>query len=73
MYRALEADAIGMSTVSEAIVARHMDMDVLGISCLTNKNLPDCMAPTSYEEILKQAGRSGAALGDLLCNLIPLL
>ncbi|MDO4766648.1 MAG: purine-nucleoside phosphorylase [Pseudomonadota bacterium] len=73
MYRALGADAIGMSTVSEAIVARHMDMDVLGISCLTNKNLPDCMAPTSYEEILEQAGRSGAALGDLLCNLIPLL
>ena len=73
MYRALGADAIGMSTVSEAIVARHMNMDVLGISCLTNKNLPDCMAPTSYEEILEQAGRSGAALGDLLCNLILLL
>lgn len=73
MYRALGAHAIGMSTVPEAIVARHMDMEVLAISCLTNKNLPDCMAPTSHEEILEQAGRSSSALGSLLYNLIPLL
>lgn len=73
MYRALGAHAIGMSTVPEAIAARHMDMEVLGISALTNKNLPDCMAPTSHEEILEQAGRSGAALGNLVHHLIPLL
>jgi purine-nucleoside phosphorylase len=71
MLRILGADAVGMSTVPEAIVARHMDMRVLGISCLTNKNLPDCMAATSHEEILDQAGRSAAALGALLRTLIP--
>ena len=71
MLRILGADAVGMSTVPEAIVARHMGMKVLGISCLTNKNLPDCMAATSHEEILDQAGRSAAALGALLCALIP--
>ncbi|GAB6110655.1 purine-nucleoside phosphorylase [Desulfomicrobium salsuginis] len=71
MLRILGADAVGMSTVPEAIVARHMGMRVLGISCLTNKNLPDCMAPTSHEEILDQAGRSAAALGALLRALIP--
>lgn len=71
MLRILGADAVGMSTVPEAIVARHMGMNVLGISCLTNKNLPDCMAATSHEEILDQAGRSAAALGALLCALIP--
>ena len=71
MLRILGADAVGMSTVPEAIVARHMGMKVLGISCLTNKNLPDCMAATSHEEILEQAGRSAAALGALLRALIP--
>lgn len=71
MLRILGADAVGMSTVPEAIAARHMDMRVLGISCLTNKNLPDCMAATSHEEILDQAGRSAAALGALLRTLIP--
>jgi purine-nucleoside phosphorylase len=71
MYRTVGADAIGMSTVPEAIAAHHMGMKVLGISCLTNKNLPDCMAATSHEEILRQAGQSAAALGTLLRALIP--
>lgn len=71
MFRLLGADAVGMSTVPEAIVAHHMGLDVLGVSCLTNKNLPDCMAETSLEEILDQAGRSSLALGTLLARLIP--
>lgn len=73
MYRTLGADAIGMSTVPEAIVAHHMGLKVLGLSCLTNKNLPDCMAATSHAEILAQADRSAAALGSLLSTLIPAL
>jgi purine-nucleoside phosphorylase len=48
-----------------------MGMKVLGISCLTNKNMPDCMAKTSYAEILSQANASAAALGSLLSALIP--
>ena len=73
MLRILGADAVGMSTVPEAIVARHMGMRVLGVSCLTNKNLPDCMAATSHEEILAQANASAAALGALLIALVPQL
>ena len=73
MYRILGADDIGMSTVPEAIVAHHMGLKILGISCLTNKNLPDCMAATSHAEILDQARRSSAALGGLLTALIPTL
>ncbi len=71
MYRIMGADAIGMSTVPEAIAAHHMGVKVLGISCLTNKNLPDCMAATSHEEILRQANASADALGSLLSVLIP--
>jgi len=73
MYRVMGADAIGMSTVPEAIAAHHMGIKVLGISCLTNKNLPDCMAATSHEEILAQANASAAALGALLSALVPQL
>jgi len=73
MFRFMGADAIGMSTVPEAIAAHHMNLKILGISCLTNKNLPDCMAATSHEEILHQAAASSQALGDLLGTLIPML
>jgi purine-nucleoside phosphorylase len=69
-YRILGADAVGMSTVLEAIAARHMGLRLLGISCLTNKNLPDCMAETSLEEILAMAALSGEAMSRLLSAVI---
>jgi len=71
MFRLVGADAIGMSTVLEAIAARHLGMDILGISCLTNANRPDCMEPTSLEAILDQAQRVARTLGHLLCALFP--
>lgn len=73
MYRILGADAIGMSTAPEAIVAHHMGLRILGLSCLTNKNLPDCMAATSHAEILAQADQSAAALGRLISAFLPKL
>ena len=66
MLRTLGADAVGMSTVPEVIVARHGGMRVLGISCLTNKNLPDCMRPAPLEEVIAVAGRAGKDLGRLV-------
>lgn len=65
-YRQLGADAIGMSTAIEAIAARHLGMNLLGLSCLTNKNLPDCMAATSHQEVLAMAGRASADLARLI-------
>ncbi|MFP4213160.1 MAG: purine-nucleoside phosphorylase [Desulfohalobiaceae bacterium] len=71
--RLLGADAVGMSTVLEVIAARHMGLRVLGLSCLTNKNLPDCMQQTSFEEIVQQAQATGRDLGRLLQEIIPQL
>lgn len=67
MYRQWGADAIGMSTALEVIAARHMGMRVLGISCLTNKNLPDCMQAAPIEEVLRVA----AIAAEKLVLLLP--
>lgn len=70
-YKRMGADAIGMSTVLEAIAARHMDLRLLGLSCLTNKNLPDCMQETSFQEVVTRAADTGKTLGNLLTALLP--
>jgi purine-nucleoside phosphorylase len=52
------ADAVGMSTVPEVIVAAHAGLQVLGISLVANVNDPDNFQPIRLEEILAQAGRA---------------
>ncbi|CAK7037112.1 MAG: Purine nucleoside phosphorylase 1 [Desulfovibrio sp.] len=69
-FRFLGADAIGMSTVLEVIAARHMGLTVLGFSCLSNKNSPDCMAETSLEEIIRVSGEAGEKLTTVIARLI---
>lgn len=69
MYRQWGADAIGMSTVLEIIMARQLGLRVGGISCLTNKNLPDCMQPTSFEEILHVAERASCKVLKIVHEL----
>ncbi len=69
MLRLAGADAVGMSTVLEVIAARHMGMRVLGLSCLSNKNLPDCMGATSIEEIIEAAQRASGTLTRLVSAL----
>lgn len=66
MYRQWGADAVGMSTALEVIAARQMGLDILGISCLTNKNLPDCMVPAPIEEVIAVAQACGTSLSRLL-------
>lgn len=66
MFKRLGADAVGMSTVMEVIAARHMGIRVLGFSCLTNKNLPDCMEDAPIEVVIAQANKSGANLARLI-------
>jgi purine-nucleoside phosphorylase len=68
--RLIGADAVGMSTVHEVIEAVHSRMRVLAIVAITNKNIPDCMAPISMEEILANAGKASMKLTRLLGTII---
>lgn len=62
MYRLWGADAVGMSTVTEVIAARHLGLRVLGISAISNVNLPDCQAPAPIEEVIAVSGRVAGLL-----------
>ena len=70
-YRMWGADAVGMSTVLEVIAARHMGLRVLGISCLSNKNLPDCMERMTIEDIIAGTEKAGTRLAELLEATLP--
>lgn len=70
MLRAFGADAVGMSTVPEAIVARHMGMNVLGLSCITNMAAGISESPINHEEVIETGERVRATFTQLLRRLI---
>lgn len=70
MLRSFGADAIGMSTVPEAIVARHMGMNVLGISCITNMAAGISDRPINHEEVMEIGNRVRATFTQLLRGII---
>ena len=70
MLRNLGADAVGMSTVPEAIVARHMGIEVLGISCITNMAAGISDAPINHEEVMATGVRVRATFTELLQRVI---
>jgi len=70
-FRTLGATLVGMSTVPETIVARHMGIEVLGISCVTNLAAGLSGAPLSHEEVFETGRQVEARLASLLVRLVP--
>lgn len=73
MLRMLGADAVGMSTVPEAITARQMGIKVLGISCITNMAAGMSDEPIHHEEVMETGARVAATFKELLKRIIPKL
>ena len=68
--RTIGADAVGMSTVPETIVARHMGMEVLGISCITNPAAGVLPKPLVHDEVMEVARRVRGEFSKLLETII---
>jgi purine-nucleoside phosphorylase len=68
--RMMGADAVGMSTVPEAIAATHAGLRILGISVLSNLNLPDAMAPIAIEDIIATVAGAEPRLAELLAGIM---
>lgn len=67
MFRSFGADAIGMSTVPEVIVAKHGGMRVLGFSIITDRCVPEeGLKPLSAEEVLEAAEKGGEILVEII-------
>ncbi|MGI8787474.1 MAG: purine-nucleoside phosphorylase [Pyrinomonadaceae bacterium] len=73
MLRLLGADALGMSTVAEAITARHVGMKVIGISCITNMAAGISDDIIHHEEVMETGAKVAATFKELLKRVIPKL
>lgn len=70
MLRTLGADAVGMSTVPEVIIARHEGLEVLGISCITNMAAGVLGKPLSHEEVMETAKKVEEAFTGLVKEVV---
>ena len=73
MLRQIGADAVGMSSVPECIVARHMGIEVFGISAITDECFPDALKPANVAEIVRIAGIAEPKMTTIMFELIKRL
>lgn len=73
MFRMMGADAVGMSTVPEAIAAAHCGMDVVGISCITNMAAGVLPQKLNHQEVVETAALVHDKFQKLLTLVIDLL
>ncbi|HEY6187128.1 MAG TPA: purine-nucleoside phosphorylase [Pyrinomonadaceae bacterium] len=73
MLRTLGADAVGMSTVPEAIIARQMNIKILGLSCITNMAAGVFDQPINHEEVVETGNLVRETFKELLRRVIPRL
>lgn len=73
MCRMLGADAVGMSTACEAMAARHMNMEVCGISCITNLAAGMSLQPLNHTEVQETADRVAVQFRSLVSETIRLI
>ena len=71
--RTIGADAVGMSTVPEAIVARHMGAEVLGISCISNMAAGVLPQPLHHDEVMETTQRVRVQFTALLEGIVERL
>ncbi|CAN5290974.1 purine-nucleoside phosphorylase [soil metagenome] len=70
LFRILGADAVGMSTVPEAIAARHQGINVIGISCITNMAAGITDEPINHEEVMETGAKVAEIFKELLKRVI---
>ena len=70
MVKKLGADCVGMSTVPEVIVARHMDLETFGVSVITDMGDADSIESITHAEVLEAAKNAEPHVRNLICELI---
>lgn len=73
MLRLLGADVVGMSTVPEVLAARHMGINVVAFSVVTDECFPDELQVVSLEDVLRAAAKAAPKLIHLIQSIVPRL
>ncbi len=73
MFRILGADVVGMSTVPEVIVARHMNMTCFGVSIVTDSGVPGEIVEISHEEVQEIAAKAEPTMTYIIKELVASL